>query len=119
MAGTYVATCGCRLLCPCSVDGPPTGPGGVCRGAAVFHIHEGNLDGTDLSGVNFAFYNEWRSNLTAGGWKAAIVIDDKASEDQADALQRILGGQEGGLFADLAPLISEFLGAERASVTFS
>ncbi|WP_157372486.1 DUF1326 domain-containing protein, partial [Arthrobacter sp. Soil736] len=38
MSGKYVGSCNCSLVCPCPVDGPPTGPNGECRGVVVFHI---------------------------------------------------------------------------------
>ena len=119
MSGTYVANCNCQLLCPCPVDAPPTGPDGQCRGLAVFHVREGNLDGTDLSGTTFAFANLFPSNLTSGNWKFGIIVDESASDDQAQALERILHGEEGGPFADFAPLFGEWLGMERARVEFS
>jgi hypothetical protein len=119
MSGTYVANCNCALICPCPVDGPPTGPNGECRGVAVFHIASGKLDDTDLSGVDFAFCNWFPSNLSAGGWKVGVVVDEGASEGQAGALERILHGDAGGPFADFAALYGEWLGVERASVTFS
>lgn len=119
MSGTYVATCSCSLICPCPVDGRPTSKEGECRGVAVFHIAQGSLDETDLSEVNFAFTNYFPTNLTAGNWKVGVVIDSAASDDQAGALQRIVSGGEGGPFADLAQFYGEFLGAERAAVTFS
>jgi hypothetical protein len=119
MSGTYVANCSCQLICPCPVDAPPTGPDGQCRGLAVFHIREGNLDATDLGGTTFAFANLFPSNLTAGNWKFGIIVDESASDDQAQALERILHGEEGGPFADFAPLFGEWLGMERARVEFS
>lgn len=119
MSGRYVGSCSCSLVCPCPVDAPPTGPDGECRGAIVFHIASGNSDGTDLSGVDFAFANWFPSNLTAGGWKVGIVVDEGASDEQADALERILHGQAGGPFADFAGLYGEWLGVERRRVTFS
>jgi hypothetical protein len=119
MSGTYVANCSCQLLCACPVDGPPTGPDGQCRGLAVFHIKDGNLDDTDLSGVTFAFANLFPSNLTAGDWKFGIIVDESASDDQAQGLERILHGEEGGPFGDFAPLFGEWLGMERAKVEFS
>jgi len=121
IAGTYVASCSCDLICPCPVDAPPNNPDGgtECTGAAVFHIADGNLDDVDLSNVNFAFYNYWPSNLSAGNWKVGVVVDDAASDAQAQALNRILSGQEGGTFGELAQLISEFLGTERGTVSFS
>jgi hypothetical protein len=119
IAGTYVAACNCRLLCPCPVDGTPTGPDDTCTGSIVFSIRSGNLDGVDLGGVNFTLYNFFPSNLTAGNWKAGVVIDDGASDDQAQAIERIMSGEEGGPFADFAPLIGDFMGVERAGVSFS
>lgn len=119
MSGTYVASCSCQLVCPCPVDNPPTGPDGQCRGLAVFHIAQGNLDDTDLSGVTFAFCNLFPSNLTAGNWKFGVVVDEGASDEQAGAVERILKGEEGGPFGDFAPLYGEWLGLERAAVAFS
>src|SRR5437763_10428022 len=119
MSGTYLATCDCQLLCPCPVDDPPTAPGGACHGVAVFHVGDGSLDDTDLSGTTFAFANIFPSNLTAGNWTFGVVIDESASDEQAQALERILHGEEGGPFADFAPLFGEWLGAQRGRVTFS
>ncbi len=117
ISGTYVATCNCALVCPCPYDGPPTGPGGECRGVLVFDVSQGNLDGTDLSGVPFALYNYFPSNLTAGNWKVGIVVDEGASEEQANAIERIVSGDEGGPFGDFKPLIGEYAGMSRARVT--
>lgn len=117
--GTYVASCNCTGLCPCPVDEKPTAEGGECNGAAVFAISEGQLDDTDLGGVSFALYNHFPSNITAGNWKVGIVVDDGASDDQAQAIERIISGEEGGPFGDFKPLIGEYAGMERASITVS
>lgn len=119
ISGTYVASCSCNLLCPCPVDGPPTSPDGQCRGVAVFSVADGSLDDTDLSGVNVGLVNNFPSNLTAGGWKLGIVVDEGASDEQAQALERIFHGEEGGPFADFAALTDEWLGMERGPVGFS
>ncbi|MDQ1594987.1 MAG: hypothetical protein QOH40_1543 [Arthrobacter pascens] len=119
MSGKYVANCSCQLICPCPVDGVPTGPNGECSGVLVFRIANGKLDDTDLSGVAFAFCNWFPSNLTAGGWKVGIVLDDGASAAQASALETILHGEAGGPFEDFAELYVEWLGVERARVTLS
>lgn len=121
IAGTYVASCSCEQICPCPVDQRPNDPNGngECRGVAAFAIREGNLDDVDLSGVNFALYNFFPSNITAGNWKVAVVVDDGASDEQAEAIGRILSGEEGGPFGEFAPLIGENLGLERAAVTVS
>jgi hypothetical protein len=119
MSGTYVATCSCQLICPCPTDNPPTGPGGQCKGVAIFEVAQGNLDDTDLSGTTFAFCNLFPSNLTAGDWKVGIVIDEGASDEQAQAIERILHGDEGGPFGEFAGFFGEWLGVERARVSVS
>lgn len=121
IAGTYIAACSCAQLCPCPVDGTPLDPEGKgeCRGSAVFGIREGDLDGTDLSGTAVAFFNYFPANITAGNWKVKIVVDDGASDEQAQAIERILSGQEGGPFGEFAPLIGEYAGMERGSVSVS
>jgi hypothetical protein len=119
ISGTYVASCSCNVICPCPVDGIPTGPDNECKGFIVFSVKEGNLDDVELSGVNFALYNFFPSNLTAGNWKVAVVIDDGASDEQAQAIERICKGEEGGPFGDLSNFYGDYLGTERDSVTFS
>jgi hypothetical protein len=119
MKGSYIASCSCQLLCPCPTDGPPTGPDGQCHGLGVFHIADGDLDGTDLSGVNIGLVNNFPSNLSSGNWKFGVVVSDNASDEQFDAIGRIMSGQEGGMFADFAGLIGENLGMERGEVSFS
>jgi hypothetical protein len=118
ISGTYVVSCSCSLICPCAVDGTPTGPDNKCYGASVWHVDRGDLDGADLSDVNFALYFHLPSNLTAGNWKVRLVVDERASDDQASALERIIGGQEGGPFAEFAPLIAD-VATGRARVDFS
>jgi hypothetical protein len=117
--GLYGAVCNCRLLCPCPVDGPPSAEGGECYGCLVFDVREGNLDDTDVSGTTFALYNHFPSNLSAGNWRIGLVVDEGASDEQAQAIERIISGQEGGPFGDFVPLIGEFVGMQRASVSLS
>jgi hypothetical protein len=119
ISGSYAASCSCNLICPCPVDGVPTGPDGECKGFIVFSVKEGNLDDVDVSGVNFALYNYFPSNLTSGNWKVAVVVDSGASDEQADAIERICKGEEGGPFGELSNFYGEYLGTERDTVTFS
>ncbi|MEV6108063.1 DUF1326 domain-containing protein [Streptomyces sp. NPDC051940] len=119
ISGRYVAGCSCAVLCSCPYDGQPRdAKGGTeCLGTAVFHVAEGNLDEVDLSGVDFAFYNHFPSNLTSGNWKVGLVVDSAASDAQAGALESILSGREGGPFGQLSQFYGEYLGMERAKVS--
>ena len=109
ISGTYVGSCSCNLVCPCPVDGPPTTADGQCHGVNVFRIADGNLDDTDLSNINVGMLNFFPSNLTSGGWKMGIVVDEGASDEQANALERIFKGDEGGAFEQFAGLTDEWL----------
>ena len=117
--GRYVASCNCNMICPCPVDGVPSGPNNSCTGTAVFGVSSGDAAGVDVSGVNFALFNIFPSNLSAGNWKLGVVVDDAASEEQANALEKVLSGAEGGPFAEFAPLIGEYTGMSRAKVSMT
>jgi hypothetical protein len=119
MSGTYAASCACRLVCPCPVDGKPTGPDDQCYGAAVFQIADGNLDDVDLSGLNVGLLNHFPSNISSGNIRVGIVVDENASDEQANALERIFKGEEGGPLGELSALYGEWLGTERGALSFS
>jgi hypothetical protein len=119
ISGTYLATCSCQLLCPCPTDGPPTGPDGQCHGSLVFDVSDGNLDDVDLSGTKIGLVNIFPSNLTAGNWTVGVVVNEEASDEQLDAIDRIMRGQEGGPFEMFASLYGNYIGTERGEVTFS
>ncbi|MFF8605737.1 DUF1326 domain-containing protein [Streptomyces sp. NPDC015346] len=121
ISGNYVAGCSCAIVCGCAVDAKPRDPQGKegCLGVGVFHVAEGRLDEVDLSGVDFALYNEFPSNLTSGDWKVGIVVDEGASDEQAEAIDTIVSGRAGGPFGDLSQFFGEYLGVERAEVSLS
>jgi hypothetical protein len=85
----------------------------------VHDVREGNLDDIDLSGVRVAMAYVAPSNISAGNLKVGIVVDSGASEEQADALGRIFKGDAGGMFGEFAPLFGEWMGVERADISFS
>jgi hypothetical protein len=85
----------------------------------VFGIKDGTLGDTDLSGVNVVMGYMAPSNISSGNLKLGIVVDEDASDQQVDALERIFKGDEGGVFEDFVSLVGEWLGAERAPVSFS
>jgi hypothetical protein len=119
LKGTYAGVCNCKLVCPCNVDGTPTGEGDQCHGLIVYDVRQGNLDDMDLSGVTFALSYHLPSNASSGNWKVEGTIDEGASEEQAQAIDRIVSGQAGGPFADFAPLIGEYGGLQRGAVSLS
>ncbi|MEC4016533.1 DUF1326 domain-containing protein [Streptomyces sp. H27-D2] len=121
ISGNYLAGCSCVMVCGCAVDAKPRDAQGgeQCLGMVGFHVAEGRLDEVDLSGVDFALYNHFPSNLTSGDWKVGIVVDEGAKDEQAAAVERIVSGREGGTFGEIAQFFGEYLGMERASVSLT
>ena len=55
-------------------------------------------------------------NILEGNWKQAVLVDDRATDEQMDAMLQCFGGQLGGPLADLAQLIGERVSIERAKI---
>ena len=77
------------------------------------------IEGTDVTGRTVALSVHIPGNILAGNWKAAVFVDDGASEEQQGALLKVFTGQLGGAIADLAGLIGEVVSVERVPITFA
>jgi hypothetical protein len=114
--GTYIETCSCDLFCPCNVSLAHGATYDYCRVTLVFNITEGEVEGTDVSGLKVAAIAESPKVMTDGNWRLGVFIDDTASDEQAEKLVGVFTGQLGGPMEALAPLIGENLGVERAPI---
>lgn len=116
--GKLLEVCTCNVLCPCWIGEDPDG--GTCESALAWHVEKGNIEGVDVSGLTLALSVHIPGNvLTPKSWKAAVIVDDRATEAQEQALLKVFTGQLGGGIADLAGLIGEVVGVERAPITFT
>ena len=117
--GELILNCNCTVFCPCVVSlGKHAPTEGYCQAWAGVRIDEGHFGDTDLSGLNVGLILEIPGLMARGNWKAAAYIDDRASEDAYDGLIDIFSGKARGTTGLFKVLVSEFLGAERAPVTF-
>jgi hypothetical protein len=116
LEGTYFETCSCEVVCPCTASLALGADYDRCRVALVFNITKGDVEGTDVSGLALVAVADTPKIMTDGNWKLGVFIDDKASDEQADKLGAVFGGQLGGPMEALGPLIGENLGVERASI---
>jgi len=116
LKGSYAETCSCDLMCPCNLSFDHGATYDYCRATLAFNIREGEIEGTDVSGLKAAFIIDTPKVMTEGNWKLGVFVDDQASDEQADKLVQVFGGQLGGPMAALAPLVGEMLGVERAPI---
>jgi hypothetical protein len=116
LKGSYVETCSCELMCPCNLSFDHGATYDFCRVTLVFNIREGEIEGTDISGLKVGAIADTPKVMTEGNWRLGVFIDDQATDEQAEKLTQVFSGQLGGLMAALAPLIGEMLGVERARI---
>ena len=116
LTGSYAETCSCELMCPCNLSFDHGAPYDFCRATLVFDIREGEIEGTDIAGLKVVVIIDTPKVMTDGNWRLGMFIDEQASDEQADKVGRVFGGQLGGPMAGLAPLVGEVVGVERARI---
>ena len=115
LTGTLLEACSCGVLCPCWIGEDPDG--GECFGLVAYHFSSGQVGGIDVSGVSFVMVGHIPGNvLTPGSWRMLRVVDARATEEQNRAVLAVFRGEFGGPLADLAALIGEELGVEKADI---
>jgi hypothetical protein len=117
LEGDYFEGCNCDIVCPCVYLLDPDE--GSCYVTCAWHIQKGNYANTDLSGLNVvALFNTPGNMVTGPKWKAALYIDERATQEQKNAIIKIYSGQAGGFFAAASNLIGEMLGVKSVSIEF-
>jgi hypothetical protein len=120
VSGDYFEACSCDFLCPCmSSNLTATPTQGFCDVGLVFHINEGRAGDVSLDDLNFVVVASTPGVMGEGNWKVGVIIDERATEQQAQALTGIASGQAGGPMANLGPLLGEFAGVERRPIEFN
>jgi len=117
LEGRLLEVCSCDVLCPCYVGADPDG--GTCDNVVAWHIDTGTIQGVDVSGLTIAMSVHIPGNILKGNWRVLVYVDDKATPAQQDALVSAFTGKLGGPIADLAALIGDVAGVERAPITFT
>lgn len=119
VAGEYMETCNCALLCPCITSNLTAVPTeGDCKAAIGMRIDKGQKDGVKLDGLAFLVLLHAPGAMSAGNITVGLIIDDKASQEQVDAITAIATGAAGGPMAALGPLVGRVAGVERRPIEF-
>lgn len=119
ISGEYMETCNCTFLCPCIVTnlgGKPTE--GDCKAAIAMRIDKGVKDGVNLDGLSFIVMLHSPGAMGDGDIKVGLIIDERASDKQVEAITAIATGSAGGPMAALGPLVGSIAGVERRPIQF-
>jgi hypothetical protein len=134
--GDYFDGCNCKSICPCVFALDPTE--GDCKGLAAWHIEKGHFTKNDrnsshtknedannnsinLANLNVVVSVHAPGHMLAGPkWKIALYLDEKANNDQKDALTKIFTGQVGGdFFVEMLSRTGEILGIRSVPIEFN
>lgn len=117
LEGTLLEACSCNVLCPCWIGEDPDPPG-YCDSVNAYRFDRGVISGVDVSGLACAAINLIPGNvLTPASWKQVLVIDDRADDQQFEAIRDAFQGKLGGPLGDLAGLVAEWLAVERMPIS--
>lgn len=119
LTGQYYETCSCDFVCPCILGQmavPPTN--GACTFAMAFQVDSGRYGAASLDGLGFIVLGRTPEAMARGNWSVGVIVDDRATAEQRDAITTIVSGAAGGPMSVLAGLVGTFLGAESAAIRF-
>ena len=116
IAGSYFETCSCDVVCPCTASLSLGATHDRCKVTLVFNVREGDVEGTDVSGLTVAAVVDTPKVMSDGNWRLGVIIDATASDEQADKLGAVFSGGLGGPMAGLGPLVTENLGVQRLPI---
>ena len=123
LSGNYFENCNCYVVCPClvSAGAPMTArpSQGVCDVVLAFHIDKGKYGDVALDGLNVVVAAHTPGAMGEGNWTLAAYIDERASDQQTEALGAIFGGAAGGPMAAFAPLVTKNLGAKKVAINYA
>jgi hypothetical protein len=117
ISGDYFEACNCDSVCPCPTSGLAARPTkGSCDAGLVFHVERGAHGPTTLDGLNFAVLLHTPGPMIAGNWTVGVIVDERATAAQREALVAIGSGQGGGPMGALGPLVGNFAGVEAKAI---
>lgn len=122
LTGDYFENCNCRVVCPCLVSTAPQLTArpteGTCDVALVFHVETGHYGAVSIGGLNASVIAHTPGAMADGNWTVALYLDDRANDQQTDALGAIFSGAAGGPMAAFTPLIGKSLEARKVSINY-
>ncbi|HEU5320761.1 MAG TPA: DUF1326 domain-containing protein [Methylomirabilota bacterium] len=125
VAGEYLESCNCEVLCPCLLGARNAQGGaaarpteGYCDVPVVFQVARGRYGDVSLDGTHAALAVHTPGAMGAGDWTVGLYVDAAAGPEQRAALESIFTGGAGGVMARLAPLVGTRLPTRALPIEF-
>lgn len=91
LKGKSFVNCNCAFGCPCQFNSKTTN--GWCEAIGNYQIEEGNFNDVRLDGIRFVMLYQWPGEVKDGNGREQLIIDESASPEQRDAIERIALGK--------------------------
>ena len=119
VSGEYYETCSCDFVCPCLPGQMTVRPSkGSCTFAMAFEVSRGNYGMVSLDGLGFIVLGFTPEAMGNGNWSVGLIADERATDEQREAITSIASGAAGGPMAALSGLVGTFLGVQSAPIRF-
>lgn len=97
--GSELVNCTCEYGCNCQFNALPDK--GHCHAVAGIQIDEGYHGEVRLDGLRIAAIFKWPGAIHEGNGEAIAFVDERADDQQREALLRIMTGQDTDPFATM------------------
>jgi hypothetical protein len=119
ITGQYYETCSCDFICPCLPGRMAVAPSkGTCTFAMGFQIERGTFGAASLDGLGFIVLGFTPEAMGKGNWSVGVIVDERATAEQRDAIAAIASGAAGGPMSALSGLVGKMLGVQAAPIRF-
>lgn len=105
--GLLFENCNCTAVCPGHIHFSQKCTHEVCHGFWAIRFDGGRAGEVDLAGVDVVVVYETPQVMVDGGWKQVIIVSDRATEAQRQAIEEILTGTRGGPWEILARFVGD------------
>ena len=90
--GREFNNCNCAYGCPCQFLAPPTY--GTCEAAMTVIVDQGHYGDVKLDGLKIGATYKWPGAVHEGNGEYQLFIDETATTEQRNALEKIATGQD-------------------------
>jgi hypothetical protein len=112
--GSLLEACSCGVACPCWIGEDPDG--GECYAIVAYNIETGEIRGLDVSNLSLVIVAHIPGNILAGNWEVVVLVDDRATDEQRDAVLAAFTGKLGGPLTDVYQLIGTVKGVQTVPI---
>ena len=117
--GLLFENCNCQLVCPGHMHFDQLCTHERCVGYWAIRVDEGQYEQVPLAGLKALIAFDSPQRMISGDWTEVVIVDDAASPEQRDAMERLLTGRIGGPWETLAKFVARRLETRYLPIEFS